>query len=358
MRLSFAPLFLRQDALLPKGLGIDGKKPLETTTKPRKYTIDLLRAIGAFSVITLHMPYVGLSQGTVDSILLSGRWAVPFFFLASGYFFEISSQGNLDKEFIKTLKHLINLFVVTNAIYFFIALRTEFYSLGDILSIRTLVLGDYFHLWFIGALIFAYLLLWFILSARLTWLMPLVVLFGLAFCLLADPYSAFAPINLDGFLPRFLLSVPFLFLGFLCSRYHLPEKAGFIPLILLVLGGAFLQVAERSYLPHFGTAPRNSHEFFLGTFIFSIGLFILAAKIKLNKANALTEIGRQYSLFIYLYHPLLIVFIYYLIKNLAWQDKSCLLWFNPLSIFLASLAAVKLLNSNAPKLFQILNGRF
>ena len=224
--------------------------------KNRNYTIDFLRALGAFSVVTLHMPYDGLPSNVTGIIFLIGRWAVPFFFMVSGYFFEKGSRVSLDKEFLKTLKHLVNLFVVANTVYFFIALKTEFYSLNDILSIKTIVLGDYIHLWFIGSLIFAYILLWFILSASIAWILPSLVALGLLFTLLADPYSAFTHIQVDKYLPRSLLSVPFVFLGFLISKYKIESKIGKGVSVLVTLSGLLLQFAEGGINTYIGLVPQ------------------------------------------------------------------------------------------------------
>ena len=127
-------------------------------------------------------------------------------------FFKKGSRANLDVGFTKTLKYLVSIFVVANRLYFFIALKTEFYSLTDTLSIKTILLGDYIYLWFIGALIFAYIILWFRLSTNLSKWMPAIVLLVLSFALLTDLYAAFTKISVDSYLPRFLLSVPFLFL--------------------------------------------------------------------------------------------------------------------------------------------------
>lgn len=323
----------------------------------RNYTVDAVRTFGALAVVVLHMRYSGLTDKTVNAIYLSARWAVPFFFLASGFFFEKKSRLDLNGEFLKTLKNLVGIFLVSNLIYFLIAAKTEYYTLADLLSLRTILLGDYIHLWFIGSLIFAYILLWFVLSNGWVKLMLPISLFILLFALLADPYSIFFNFRVEGPFVRFLLSVPFLFIGFLFSQNS--AKIIFNPFIgiILALTGLILQFVE-SYIIFYRSAQNLfRHEFLLGTFIMAIGIFIISQSINVNTDNFISKIGRNYSLLIYLYHPLLIVVLFFIVKKVGLQESNYSLWFNPVFIFGITFLFIRLLEKKSPFLLKFISGK-
>lgn len=324
----------------------------------RNYALDLLRAIGALAVVTQHMHYDGLPNWATDALFLCARWAVPFFFLASGYFFEKGSRQHLDRQFLKTLKGLLNICVVANLFYFFLAVQTKYYSLSDLLSVKTLLLGDYIHLWFLGSLIFAYLVLWLILSTNQSRLLPMAALLTGAFALLAGPYSVFTRFGIEGDFARFLLSIPFLFTGFLFSRHKLAHRLGKAGSIALATAGLLLQFLEAHFIAGQNSDLRNSPEIFLGTFGLSVGLFAFSFHVNMAKDNILSVIGRNYSLTIYLYHPALVLIIFFIIKRMGWQPPYYLLWFNAFTVFLCTLLLIKLTARLSPRFFKVINGDF
>ena len=323
----------------------------------RNYTVDFIRTLGALSVIAVHMHYGGIGDQAVNVISLFARWAVPFFFMASGFYFEGKSRFNLNGEFLKTLKNLIGIFIASNLIYFFIAAKTEYYTLSDIFSLRSILLGDYIHLWFIGAMIFAYILLWFILSNGWGKLMlPLSILI-LLFVLIVDPYSTFFNIHIEGPFARFLISVPFLFIGFVYSQNSANRIFNIVTGSALTLFGFLLQFVEGYVIFYHSKKNLFRHEFLLGTFLLAIGIFILSQSIKTNKDTLISRIGREYSLLIYLYHPLIIVVVFFLIKKMGLQGPNYLLWFNPITVFAITLLIVSIIEKRFPSILRFISGK-
>lgn len=326
-------------------------------SKNRNYAIDMLRALGAFSVIMLHMQYIGYNAKFVRIILLCARWAVPFFFLVSGYFFEQRSKENLDKIFINTLKNLLCIFIIANFIFFPFALKTEYYFLTDILSLKSLLVGDYIHLWFLGSMIFGYTILWLLLSLKIVVLLPIVSIICLSFSLIADPYSVFISYHIDGQFSRFILSIPLISVGYLYSKYEMNAKINFSHSLIILTFGLIMQYVESFFIFYFRKANLFAHEFLLGTFIFAFGLFILSFNLRLKGDNFLSKIGRDYSLLIYLYHPLLILVVFYFIKSTKSLDTNYLIWFNPLTIFFFTLLILVIFAKKLPNVFRILSGK-
>lgn len=60
----------------------------------RKNGIDLFRLIGAFFIMCIHAEYGKLNQEYVDNLRLFSRWAVPFFFITTGFFLGSKIQKN------------------------------------------------------------------------------------------------------------------------------------------------------------------------------------------------------------------------------------------------------------------------
>ena len=58
---------------------------MSTSTKARNHTIDILRLTAAFAVICLHN-FSGSGVWAGETIVTLSRFAVPLFFLFSGYF--------------------------------------------------------------------------------------------------------------------------------------------------------------------------------------------------------------------------------------------------------------------------------
>jgi hypothetical protein len=225
------------------------------------------------------------------------------------------------------------------------------------LSIRSIILGSWFHLWFIGAMIFGYISLWFVLSAGLLRAMPFIAVAIAALGLLVGPYATFTGSTIDLYFSKFIISVPFLFAGFLYSKYRLQEKVKLGHSLVVLITGLVLQFTE-NYIIYSRSKPTLiNHEYLFGTFLFAIGIFMISFSIPMKKDNLLSVVGRKYSLMIYLYHPLLILIVFFVIKKIGALNSYYILWFNPFSIFAATLLVILVINKFYPKLFKIISGK-
>jgi surface polysaccharide O-acyltransferase-like enzyme len=324
----------------------------------RNYTIDAFRTLGAFSVVVLHTHYEGvLTNNIVNSLFLCARWAVPFFFLVSGYFFEKKSRLNLDIEFAKSLKYLLGIFIVSNIIYSLAALQTVYYSAKDIFSIRSIILGNWFHLWFIGSMIIGYTSLWFVISIRMEKAMAFIAFAILVLALVIGPYATFNRLNIDLYFSKFIISIPFLFIGFLYSKYNIDKKFGLIPCLLIIAFGLISMFVENAIIYSHTKPVLINHEYLLGTFMLAIGIFMLSFNVKTSKDSILSSIGRKYSLMIYLYHPLLILIISFVMKKVSLMNSTHMAWLNPVSIFLLTLSIIVVLNRMYPRMYNVISGK-
>jgi surface polysaccharide O-acyltransferase-like enzyme len=325
----------------------------------RNYTIDTLRTLAALSVIAIHTNYSNFYADSlyIHIIKLCARWAVPYFFLISGYFFERKSRLNLDNAFLSSLKSLLLIFIIANIFYSLIAAQTEFYTISDVFSIRSIIIGDFYHLWFIGSLIFGYMMLWLILSLNLYRLLLPASLLILLALLVIGPYGMFPALKIEGYFVRFFLSIPLLFIGFIYSKSRLDLSFNKILSLSIIVTGIVIAYIEEKMLYAIHQHTDFNPEFLLGIIIFSIGIFTISFSNNIVKDNILSKVGRDYSLLIYLYHPAVIVVIFFVIKKLGYQNTNYLLWFNPITIFVITLLPLGMTSRIAPLVFRVISGK-
>lgn len=314
----------------------------------RKNGIDLFRLIGAFFIMILHTSLGELNPEFVENLRLLSRWAVPFYFMTSGYFIgpKIVDKTLDFKKVEKNVSILISIFAV--AFFIYMPISPSNYGIENIL------IGIHYHLWFIGSLLFGYFFIWYIYYIRKSRFLPFIS-FTILFCLvISDSYDIVFGVNVENILARFLSSIPFLYLGIIISkntRYLRYQKIFFF----MAIFGFVVQVLEANYLTLFFNVNKYNIEFTVGTIITSISLFILSLSISI-KETRLTKWGKEYSLFIYLYHPILFFFMMVFCKTIFPDKLSTIFMFFPIIGFVILLCTALLFSKYFPNFFKILNG--
>ncbi|WP_322168940.1 acyltransferase [Acutalibacter caecimuris] len=321
-------------------------------TKARNNTIDLLRLIGAFAVICLHN-FSGSNVAWAEEVVALARFAVPLFFVFSGYF---SVGFTARRKWMQAAK-LFLLAVFSNLAYLGVDLSRqvsaqaaqhrlrELFSAGrvwDFLLFNESPISG--HLWFLGALLYCVLLdiLFSAAAQKLPYkkaalgaLSALLLLGGLALyhTLAPRPAAGFQLYHYRNFL---LLGLPFYLLGKLlkiCSPLRpLPGWAYWV----LIPGCCALALGEFKAL--------GVWELYLGAALLALVLAHLAACHPLAAPNkpvaALAWLGRYASLPVYIVHIYFLDLIrgaYY--AYLPWQREFGLYHMLALFTFLVSLAA-------------------
>lgn len=313
----------------------------------RNQGIDLFRLIGAFFIMMLHTDYGNLSMEIVEDLRLSARWAVPFFFMSSGYFLSKKiKDGSLDfKDIEKTLIVLINLMIISSLIYY---IPANFPDPKQQLHIENLLTGTNFHLWFIGALIFAYLFFWYIHYIRQTKFLLLLSVGILCGAALTDSYDIFFQKDLTFSLFRFLIAIPFMYFGLLIAKQKFSKSFVIFCMVLLPFG-FILQYLEAKMFWELFEYSRWKHQVLVGTLFFVLPLFLLVSRMEI-KANVFSEFGRKYSLFIYLYHPMVFTIFFFFVKD----DNIAA--FSPIIGFFIVTGLAFLLDRLFNPIFAFLNG--
>lgn len=142
----------------------------------RNCSLDLLKTISSFMIVCIHFKFPG-EFGHFITII--ARFAVPIFFMISGYF---SYNNSLEKIKNKTL-HIIKLYLLGFVIYFCFNIGTNLFScnfkdifdyLSSYFNIRNIACFLLFndsitvlHIWFLAALTYCYVIQYFIFKLKI-----------------------------------------------------------------------------------------------------------------------------------------------------------------------------------------------
>ena len=314
------------------------KEEMTIATSARNNGIDLFRLIGAFFIMLLHAQYGELNAEYHEDIRLASRWALPFFFMATGFFLNKKIERNGGLYFKNIQANIIQLIFILIMAY-----------------LINMPFQQFFHLWFIRSLIFGYVFIWFIYFIKQEKFLPLISIVIALFCLFTDSYDQFLPRAFSFQYGRFLLCVPCMYLGMWISKRTFSKKD--IPvMITLVIVGFMIQYLEAyMFYALFGYS-RFEHQFLIGTVITVVPLFIFATVINV-KENLLTLWGQKYSLFIYLYHPFVYILIYLMTERFFPANAQFLFMFSPIIGFVLILMLAILLDKFMKPIYDILNGK-
>ncbi len=268
--------------------------------------IDAFRYIAFIFVVLLHC-FVTSDQEFHYSIWVyqAGRFAVPFFFIASGYFMARSDHKFLEGV-IKVAKRLAPIFIVWLLIYFLL-----FGQIKDLLQlksvVRLLITGGKasFHLWFLPALGISMIMILGLKRFSMN-LSIFVAFFLFLFGLLKGPYREFFDIAA---LPISSRNGPFFSFAFVLTGYLISRKKISLSTrwaIFTMLFGLSLQISEAFLISYFSNARFIHHDFLIGTYFFGVGVFFIALNTPSSKpVDFLARLGAV-SLGMYCIHLMFI----------------------------------------------------
>ena len=327
---------------------------------PRNLSIDTLRLLASLEVIALHVTYSHLPALAAVAIRLQARWAVPFFFIISGYFLARRLSDPARSDVRPSIYRFIWLFVIWSLIYIpqVISEHGVKEVFRRLLFPSVVYIGEYFHLWFPSSLAFGFILLLFMLHYRMERWVPFISLGIMVHILLAGAYNRVFDLKFpfDFVIARHWVSIPALALGiWLFRRGPLNRWLAFA----LAAGGLALQFLEAWYLQtRFGISAYD-HEILIGTLPFALGMASLAISgLRPLESPLLSGWGRDYSLGIYLAHVLVIFVIGKLVTaalpfltRMAYWDVLL-----PFLVLLACIGFLAALNRWLPAAFHFLMG--
>ena len=191
------------------------------------------------------------------------------------------------------------------------------------------------HLWFVSALIYSYLIFFFIYK---TGLLKKRIQISIILLTIHISIAEFLPL-LGMKLPHpvvrnaYLLGVPFLLIGnWLRDNEELADNK-FLKIIVVL--GMLASCIEKYLL-----SSNDLLELYVGSIISSVGLFLICIKKPKCKCKTMAYIGRKYSLGIYILHPLAGTLI-----GRKMGDMYGFLWWRSTIIILISIIVWRLVES-------------
>lgn len=322
----------------------------------RNSTIDLARLIASFFIVAVHVgyytdysPYVG------DVFRSSARWALPLFFLITGYFIGVSK----DENFPKRVNKILGIFITSSIIFIPYAILKKVEQgavslvqiLPSILSVDSLLYGDYFHLWFLPALIIGMLLAKFAIDNIkpniALWLSGLLLLLTW----LSDLYAFFDKGESYFYFFRVLVSFPLVYIGYYLARNPLSITREWSAIIFL--GSVVLMVFEVSFLTKVTGHDGLERQFPLFCALAATMLLCWCVKAKVPE-NFFSRMGERYSLGIYLFHPIFLPITKILLTKTLGYDS----FIHLILTFISTVGSMIILDKAFPKLFRFVSGGY
>lgn len=154
----------------------------------RYYCVDLTKFIMAIFVVAWHLhPALGISD-SYDFYISGGivRIAVPFFFVASGFFFfRKIDLYDLKWKYVKKYCHrLLIMYLIWSAVYLPISLNKIYKADDHLQAFVDYILdfifdGSFYHLWYLPGSVIAVLFIWYLLKKKIS--LKNIVYIGLLF---------------------------------------------------------------------------------------------------------------------------------------------------------------------------------
>lgn len=326
----------------------------------RAEQIDILKAICAFLIICIHIPFPGVVGSYFTTLT---RIAVPIFFMITGYFYSDTVARHRE---INQLKKLFKLIVEANALFLIWRILYELISrkhimvyLQSVITVKNVIKFLIFnespvgyHLWYLGAILYVLLIVLFAdkLKCRkvLYWLTPILIVGNLVL----GKYSfvifhrAFPYILVRNFL---CVGIPYFCIGTVIRNKKTVEHTNKKLCILIVLS-ALTSIGERIILV--STDLNITRDHYVSTTFLAIVVFVYA--LKSNWGNTiLARIGRYYSTWLYIIHPIFITVLGVVFRKIGLY--SVYSYVAPIIVYLVSLVFLVILRKMKVQFMREIN---
>jgi len=309
-------------------------------TVDRNVGIDAFRIIAFLAVVMLHaLPNVTTEVDAYNALNLCSRFAVPFFFIVSGYFIQKSNAATLPAV-KKLFLRIFPVFIIWLLIYW-IAFAQYQEPIYPKLIAYTLISGfPTFHLWFLPALGISGVMLIFMRRLPSLYLILIGMLFY-SVTLIFGSYKDFFAFEMPQLGGQYLkarfgpfMGLLFMVVGFVIARHDIEIKKIWV-LLFLIVGGGILEIME-SYFLHLNGIDVVPMDHFLGTILLGAGVFLYAKQLKASPVITILARFGYLSLGSYCIHLLFLHFLKERIGNDTAQNFFLLFAFvSALSIFVS-----------------------
>lgn len=272
-------------------------------TKGRDGAIDSLKIILSCFVVGLHGAFLYDFGAFFPFLLRNGvfRLAVPTFFVINGFYFERIGSRNLFKWFW----HIITIYVIWTAIYAILWIPE---ARGSFRVILIDVFIGYYHLWYLPALAFAGVMLFFLRQQRALVIFFLALILFIIGCFFeySGIFGFFGDSSIGDLAHKMTLhrnflvfGFPFLAIGFLISRHEgafKRYKCWFFPAAIIAVASV---LAESALNYHIMPSPSEDLDLMVSLFPACALLFLWVRELQISGNSRLLS---QVATAIYLVH--------------------------------------------------------
>ena len=304
--------------------------------KQYNHCMDFLKGIACLCVVFMHCEFPGRVGIIVQAI---SRFCVPFFFMVSGYFCFYSNIQEYDEAIIqRKITHIGRIVLWASLFYVlfaFVLKGTYFVTRYDVLAFG--IFNQPFivvsQLWFLYALLYDYIaygLIWKANRIKLFYIISIILF--IAYIFLAQGIHLMGVKVPNMYYKNWLIEgLPFFFSGHWIhanqDRINVSDKT----LILIVLVTTLLCLVERRIMGRdFGVN--------IMTFPQVFALFIYAVKYPDRHKGVIQEIGKRYSMWIYILHPFVFRSMDKVFHHWSIDTMSLVQWSRPIATVIITLA--------------------
>lgn len=278
-------------------------------TYRRNNTLEILKLFAAYMVVFIHVPFYGRIDDVVDAL---ARFAVPFFFLVSGFY----SYGITRDKIKRRIAHILFLLVFAVSIHIIynascLLIKQDYHGLvqyfGRYLNPKNMLKLLLFnrslsasHLWYLYAILYIYIIRYFTtlfgIRDKLFWVVSVL---GLCLHLFTGEFLSALGIVIPNYLIRnfAFMGIPFFGLGMLANKHQ--RKLAALPNFVIVISlavGALLTVFSRYFF--------RINDLYLGSVFILFALVIVFIKFpNVEYPPLLTSLGGC-NTYIYILHLL------------------------------------------------------
>jgi surface polysaccharide O-acyltransferase-like enzyme len=325
----------------------------------RNYAIDYIKFYAILAVVIIHT-FPGNDQPGYFVLDNLSRFAVPFFFAASGYLFSLKVSGNQQSfaYFRKYVTKILKIYVSWLIFYFVydvarIMLTNENPSaelskyMENMTALNLLYYGQGtsgYQLWFVISLVWSTVILYLFYRLKKVRLLLVIALCFNLLGLFGQSYSIFDELPVSTTRAALYVSLFYTVLGFWLATIQTWQKYNGRIYFYLFCLFTLLQVSEGFWLQK-GLEAKHG-EYFFSTIFLTLFLFLYAlSNPNLGKGLFLTKIGAN-SLGIYAIHVFFIDMIDLFFKQIGLEPSTHNLLQNLVDaflVFVVSYAAYQLL---------------
>ncbi len=303
------------------------------TVKQYNPCLDFVKGLACICVVFMHCEFPGKAGIIVQAI---SRFSVPFFFMVSGYF--CFYPGKFDSTIIRRkTTHIARIVLWASLFYVLFAFvlksayavtRYEMWAFG-VFNQPFIIVGQ---LWFLFALLydyFAFAIIW--KADKIKWFYLIsAVLIVVYICMAQGAHLCGIQVQNMYYRNWLVEGLPFFFAGHWIHANQDKIRVSDKMLILVILVSTLLCLVERRIMGRdFGVN--------IMTFPQVFALFIYAVKYPDRHRGVIQEIGKRYSMWVYILHPFVFRSMDKFYHHWAVDTVVLVQWFRPIITVIITL---------------------